>query len=108
MIVRLLALLLAAPAVAAVPDAWLDRTAHLESRHNHAAIGKAGERGAYQIKAAIWRHYSRLPWRVYAHDPAVSRRVARLILDDCSRACVRDRRPVTFTNARWYYRRGGF
>jgi len=91
-----------------VPDAWLDRTMRLESSGDPRAVGKAGERGPYQIKRNIWQHYSSLPWRCSAHDPVAIRRVARLILKDCMNACRRDGRPVTFANARWYYRHGGF
>jgi hypothetical protein len=91
-----------------VPDAWLDRTRFLESTHRNYVVGKAGERGPYQIQRNIWEHYSTLPWRCSAHDPVASRRVARLILKDCMNACRRDGRPVTFKNVRWYYRHGGF
>ena len=90
-------------------DSWLTRTAWLESRHKPQAIGDQGRsRGAYQIKQPTWQRYSRRPWRSAAHDAVESRRVARQILIDCVRACRRDRRPVTFQNVRWYYRRGGF
>jgi hypothetical protein len=95
--------------VSGVPDSWVDRTAHLESRHNPRAIGDSGRsRGEFQIKRRVWEHYSDTPWRVRAHDPVESRRVAKLILSDCARACQRDGKPVTFVNVRWYYRHGGF
>jgi hypothetical protein len=80
----------------------------LESCGDPRAVGKAGERGPFQIKRNIWKHYSSLAWRSSAHDPVASRGVARLILRDCIKACRRDGRPVTFANARRYYRRGGF
>lgn len=91
-----------------VPDAWLNRTRFLESTNRSHVVGRAGERGPYQIKRSIWKHYSKRPWRTAAHDPVESRRVARLILRDCMKACCRDGRPVTFANVRHYYRRGGF
>ena len=90
-------------------NAWLDRTMKLESRGDPRAVGDSGRsRGPYQIQRNIWNHYSSLAWRSSAHDPVASRRVARLILADCAKACRRDRRPVTFANARHYYRHGGF
>ncbi len=96
-------------AYAAVPESWVRETARLESRGNTAAVGDRGRsRGAYQIQQATWVRYSRTPWVTGAHDPCESRRVAGLILADCVRACRRDRRAVTFANARWYYRHGGF
>jgi len=89
--------------------AWLQRTMELESGGDHAAIGDGGRsRGAYQIQRATWQHYSRRPWATAAHDPAESRRVCRLILVDCERACRRAGWRVTFTNVRWFYRHGGF
>lgn len=95
-----------------VPDAWLTRTSWLESRHNPAAIGDGGRsRGMYQIQRRTWetpRYHARLPWRVWAHDPVESHRIAKLILNDCCRACMRHKQPVTFNRVRWYYRHGGF
>jgi hypothetical protein len=89
-------------------ERWLDRTAHLESRGDDLAIGRSGERTRYQIMRATWRHYSDVPFAQSARYPAEARRVARLILIDCERACRRTRRPVTFANVRWFYRHGGF
>ena len=92
-----------------VPNSWVEQTAHIESRHNPRAVGDGGRsRGAFQIKKRIWEHYSTTSWQKGAHDPVESRRVAKLILKDCVRACKRDHRPVNFENVRWYYRRGGF
>ncbi|HVP12032.1 MAG TPA: hypothetical protein VMV94_12695 [Phycisphaerae bacterium] len=92
-----------------VPDSWVERTSQLESRHDARAVGDSGRsRGEFQIKKRTWEHYSRAPWRVGAHDPVKSRRVAKLILEDCARACKRDGKRVTFANVRWYYRHGGF
>ncbi|MDD2766107.1 MAG: transglycosylase SLT domain-containing protein [Opitutaceae bacterium] len=91
-----------------VPTIWLDRTRFLESTGRNHAVGKAGEHGPYQIKRSTWKHYSKRPWRTAAHDPVESRRVARMILRDCMKACRRDGRPITFANVRHYYRRGGF
>ncbi len=94
----------------AVPESWLDRTLQLESSGNHAAVGDRGRsRGGYQIQRRIWDHYGgKRPWSRWAHNPAESRRVARLVLADCARACRRDHKPVTLENARAYYVRGGF
>jgi hypothetical protein len=89
--------------------AMLDRTAWLESRRDHAAVGDRGRsRGAYQIQRVPWQHYSRVPWRTGAHDPVESRRVARLILRDCCRAALRHGEPLTFRVIRRYYRSGGY
>lgn len=101
----------AAPASRAADslERWLDRTAHIESRNRDSAIGDGGRsRGRYQIQERTWARYSRKPWRTFAHDPRESRRVARLILIDCQRACRKARRPATFENARWFYTHGGF
>jgi hypothetical protein len=87
---------------------WLDRVARLESCGNDFATGRAGERTRYQIKRAAWQHYSGMPFEKSARHPAEARRVARRILIDCERVCVRERRPVTFANVRRFYRRGGF
>jgi len=110
----ILAMLLCSPALAqyatnARIDGWLDRTAMLESGNKPAAVGDKGRsRGAYQIQERPWRHYSRVPWRIGAHDPVESRRVARLILLDCERACKRHHKAATFANVRWYYQTGGY
>lgn len=90
-------------------ERWLDRTLWLESRGDHSAVGDAGRsRGGYQVQERVWRAYSRVPWRIGAHNPVESRRVARMILIDCERACARDGRPVTWRHVRWYYRHGGY
>jgi hypothetical protein len=87
---------------------WLDRTAHLENRGDDRAIGRSGERTRYQIVRATWRHYSDVPFAESPRYPAEARRVARLILIDCERACARNRQPVTFANVRWFYQHGGY
>lgn len=95
--------------VSGVPDSWVNRTAYLESRHDRMAVGDSGKsRGAFQIRRSVWEHYSTVAWREGAHNPREARRVAKLILEDCARACRRDGKPVTFKNVRFYYRRGGF
>ena len=92
-----------------VPESWVRETARLESSHRDGAVGDNGRsRGRYQIQAATWRAYSTVPWRTGSHDPVESRRVCRLILADCARACRRDGKVVAFKAARWYYRHGGF
>jgi len=92
------------------PPAWLDETMRRESSGNRLAVGDGGRsRGPYQIQRRIWEHYGgRLPWSKYAHDPVEARRVATLILLDCARACKRAGKPVTFSNARFFFRHGGF
>lgn len=106
---------LAAPAgpPEAIPAAWLDRTAALESGGDDRCVGDVvrgvpRSRGRYQIQELIWRKYSERPWRTAAHEPAEARRVARKILQACARACRRHGQAVTFANVRWWYRHGGY
>jgi soluble lytic murein transglycosylase-like protein len=40
-------------------DAFLYAIRQVESGDNHAAIGKRGERGAYQFTASTWKMYSK-------------------------------------------------
>lgn len=109
----LLTCILAATASAAPSEStltkWLDETARLESSNRDSAVGDAGRsRGRYQIQKATWKAYSKAPWKTGAHDPVESRRVARLILIDCAKACRKHNMAVTFKNARYFYRHGGF
>lgn len=109
MIALLLLAALHTPETFHVPESWLNETARLESGGNANAVGDHGQsRGPFQIQRGPWESFSRDPWRVAAHDPVKSRVVARKILQHCARACVRDRRAVTFKNVRWYYRHGRF
>lgn len=95
--------------VITIPLWWITQTAKLESNFNPNAKGDNGaSRGMYQIQERTWYHYSDKTWEVYAHDPEESKRVCRLILMDCAKKCQRDKKPVTFKNARYYYRHGGF
>ena len=56
----------------------------VESNTNDAAIGKAGERGRYQITREVWEkwltpsrfHYTDLAFEIGAHSPSMSRHVA--------------------------------
>lgn len=91
-------------------EKWLDRTRQIESRGHCEAVGDNGRsRGPYQIQRGPWRAYGGPgPWHVYAHRERDARKVAAKILRACERACIRDRRPVTWRNVRWYYRHGGF
>lgn len=59
----------------------LDAIAHVESGHNHAAIGDAGKaRGAWQMHAAAWNDSARrlgVTWsHDHAHDATKARRIA--------------------------------
>lgn len=85
---------------------WVYDTARLESNFNDKAIGdNFKSRGRYQIQEATWRHYSKKPWRIYAHDKVEATRVAYLIIQDCAKKCGKR---VTFKRIRYYYTHGGF
>lgn len=103
------ALLLPVYTAPSVPNDWVEKTAWLESRNDDNAVGDRGRsRGRYQIQKTTWQRYSTKKWERWAHDAVESRRVCRLILSDCARACVRHGQRVTFQQCRWYYRHGGF
>lgn len=77
----------------------LDRVAMIESNFNFRAIGKSGERGAYQIKSGIWEETvdrvmpKNLPvcnWKKFAHDPTISRFVCSEILMGVEKRFIKD------------------
>ena len=53
----------------------LDAIAEVESGWDHGAVGRAGERGAYQMMRTTWSDRTSLPFSL-AHDPEISRKVA--------------------------------
>jgi len=63
---------------------FIDRLAWIESQNNNAAIGRRGERGAWQLSRVAWidvnreraRHGLALHPHKDAHDPAVAREYA--------------------------------
>lgn len=73
-----------------VNDRFLDALAMIESGVDHTARGKAGERGAWQIKSDAWRYTTELRRRrnleVHPFSSAASstigREYARTLLDD--------------------------
>jgi hypothetical protein len=73
-----------------VNDRFLDALAMIESGVDHTARGKAGERGAWQIKSDAWRYTTELRRRrnleVYPFSSAASstigREYARTLLED--------------------------
>jgi len=81
-LVPLLAILLCArPVLAAPAGTHLEEIARIESGGDHAAVGAAGERGAWQMSRAAWTHVNDLrrkrgatrhPWRA-AHAPETAR-----------------------------------
>jgi soluble lytic murein transglycosylase-like protein len=85
----LLPLLLAASAVAAVPERYLDAVAWSESRNNPRAVGSSGDRGLFQFTPIAWEQASRLRRAsglpVYsfaqAFDPVAARAYARTYFD---------------------------
>lgn len=77
--------------VSVINQRFLDKVAMIESNFKHTAIGKSGERGAYQIKETLWnetvkRHKmiseSLCVWKKYAHDPEISRLFCTYIFKD--------------------------
>lgn len=82
---------------ALVDDTYLDALAMIESGSDHAAQGKAGERGAWQIKAVAWQYTSELRQRrnlaVHPFSAAANATVARAY----TRTLVEDHR-TRFTN----------
>lgn len=61
-------------------DQFLTALATIESSNNDLALGKAGERGAYQIKAITWKQHTNIDFTIYAHDRQVSSQVAYMHL----------------------------
>ncbi len=53
----------------------LDGVLFVESRGNHAAVGRRGERGGYQFRKTTWQDRTASPFRL-AHNPEVARTVA--------------------------------
>lgn len=53
-------------------EAFLYAIRQVESGDNHAAIGKHGERGAYQFTASTWKRYTDYYPYEYAHCEKVS------------------------------------
>lgn len=58
-------------------EAMLDAIAQVESGNNPKAIGKLGERSAYQIMGQSWAMHSRVPFAQASLQPALARMVAR-------------------------------
>jgi len=57
--------------------AFLEALAEVESGCNHRAVGKAGERSAWQISKEVWVRFSDKPWTVQnTRNPDLSRIVA--------------------------------
>lgn len=54
----------------------LDAIAQVESGGNDQAVGAHGERGRYQIREETWRAIAPNYPFIFAHDPAISRKVA--------------------------------
>jgi hypothetical protein len=77
---------------AVVNDRYLEVLAMIESGTDHTALGKAGERGAWQIRAAAWEYTSELRRRRHlevhpfgaAANSTVARAYVRTLLEDHS------------------------
>lgn len=69
---------------ATIDDAFLDALAMVESGNHTMARGKAGERGAFQMKRIAWKHVNELTgWKhpfSSATNPAIAREYARRYL----------------------------
>lgn len=71
-------------------DVMLDAIAAVESGGNPKAIGKLGERGRCQIRAATWGEVTHLPFLAWAPvDCAETREVERMILGEFCRRLLR-------------------
>jgi hypothetical protein len=95
-------------------ERWLDETRRLESADGHKLFGDKRHGvyhslGPYMIQRRPWYAFGgSRPWRIHAHREAEARAVAARILQACARKCVREHRPVTFENARYFYQHGGW
>lgn len=58
------------------PELVLTAIRMVETGDNHRSVGRAGERGAYQFRAATWRQHSGAPFRLAhsRHADLVARR----------------------------------
>jgi len=63
-LVGLLALASQALAVSPPPEIVLSAIRIVETGDNRRSVGRAGERGAYQFRAATWRQHSRQPFHL--------------------------------------------
>ena len=54
-------------------DKFLSALSACESNHNDRAVGKAGERGRYQIRRSTWSSFGRGVFDISAHDPVAAR-----------------------------------
>lgn len=97
-------LLSVSAAIAAPTEVFLDALAEAESRRDHLAVGKTGDRGEYQFTEIAWKHASELRTRAGlpvagfvrgSHDRTISREYARTMIAHLERR-IRDRGfPVT-------------
>lgn len=76
-ILLVLALTFAAACHAATDSEIIFAIAGLETNHNPAAIGRAGERSEFQFIFATWREYTSVPFIKATTDPVLAGLVAR-------------------------------
>lgn len=104
----LLALLLcSAPAYGVNPDRMLYALAAVETQHNPAAIGAAGERSQWQLTAAVWREYTREPFSKATSSPVLARMVARAHVQRIVQRVQRSKLPSPYSVARGWNPGGG-
>lgn len=62
------------------PESFLEVIRLVESNNQPAAVGKLGERGAYQFRKQVWHQHTRSAFAL-AHNPSVADVVARRHFD---------------------------
>ena len=75
-------------------DAFLRAIAEVETGNNPRRVGRMGERGPYQFRAATWQQHTRQPFRD-AHNPAIAHAVASRHYDWIMQQLERNGRPAT-------------
>lgn len=77
-VLLLCSLAAAIPAAGAIEaDAMLHAIAMVETRGHNAAVGRDGERSAWQLTEATWRRYTPLRFEVASRNPVLAYRIAR-------------------------------
>lgn len=69
-------------------------------------IGRAGERSAWQIKASVWRQYTRIPFVHASTDATLAHLIALLHLQQLRERAKRDRLPATVWNLAYLWNAG--
>lgn len=78
-------------------SALLEAISAVESGHDNNAVGRRGERGRYQIRAATWSSYGRGRFEIGAHDPVAATECATRYLRSLARLLLDHKHPVNVT-----------